>query len=241
VASWSKQPGDSVLVKTERSCHCARRRRGAYTELVGGEGAVGQGRRKEDEQEVIPMQNLTRQTFANMSGTVAAGALAFILTFAGPGPSVARAEDQKGAASPSTESDKLQSEFLFDLTLEAQPPNNLVSSGSGRLIVPVSGGTFAGHDLKGTVVAPGGDWVVQRPDGSRVLDVRLVLQTEDGQKIYMSWRGIAYTPAGGKLFARILPMFETASPKYAWLNNVVAVGVYRPDLGKIAYRVYRIL
>jgi hypothetical protein len=25
------------------------------------------------------------------------------------------------------------------------------------------------------------------------------------------------------------------------LNNVVAVGVYRPDLGKIAYRVYRIL
>jgi hypothetical protein len=38
-----------------------------------------------------------------------------------------------------------------------------------------------------------------------------------------------------------LPLFETAAPKYAWLNNVVAVGVYRPDLGKIAYRIYRIL
>ena len=41
--------------------------------------------------------------------------------------------------------------------------------------------------------------------------------------------------------ARIVPMFETASEKYSWLDNVVAVGVYRPDLGKIAYRVYRIL
>jgi len=38
-----------------------------------------------------------------------------------------------------------------------------------------------------------------------------------------------------------LPIFETAAAKYAWLNNVVAVGVYRPDLGKIAYRIYRIL
>jgi hypothetical protein len=68
-----------------------------------------------------------------------------------------------------------------------------------------------------------------------------LLQTDDGQKIYMSWRGIAYAAPGGTLFARILPMFETAAAKYAWLNNVVAVGVYRPDLGKIAYRVYRIL
>jgi hypothetical protein len=140
-----------------------------------------------------------------------------------------------------TKDDKLQSEFLFDLNLEAGTPQNLGSSAGGRLIVPVSGGTFNGPGLKGTIVAPGGDWIVQRPDGSRVLDVRILLKTDDGQEIYMSWRGIAYTPPGGVLFARILPLFETAAPKYAWLNNVVAIGVYRPDSGKIAYRVYRIL
>jgi hypothetical protein len=55
------------------------------------------------------------------------------------------------------------------------------------------------------------------------------------------WRGIAYTPPGGTLYARILPMFETGAPKYAWLNNVVAVGLYRPTTGKIVYRVYQIL
>jgi len=57
----------------------------------------------------------------------------------------------------------------------------------------------------------------------------------------MACRGIAYTPPGGILFARILPMFETGAAKSLWLNNVVAVGVYRPMPDKVAYRIYRIL
>jgi hypothetical protein len=36
-------------------------------------------------------------------------------------------------------------------------------------------------------------------------------------------------------------MFETGATKYLWLNNVVAVGVYRPMPEKVAYRIYRIL
>ena len=39
-----------------------------------------------------------------------------------------------------------------------------------------------------------------------------------------------------------MPMFETGAAKYAWLNNVaLAVGIYRPTVGKIVYRVYEIL
>jgi hypothetical protein len=89
-------------------------------------------------------------------------------------------------------------------------------------------------------VPGGGDWIVQRPDGSRILDVRIVMSTDDGQKIYVSWSGIAYTE-NGTLFARIVPMFETGSEKYAWLNRIVSVGVYRSTQGKIAFRLYRIL
>jgi len=194
------------------------------------------------------MQNLTRRSLAKISATVAASTLGLVLSVTDLRANAVTGENQTGATSPDTrpvsrsaQDDKLQSEFLFDLNLEAETPQNLGSAGGGRLIVSVSGGTFAGPSLKGTIVAPGGDWIVQRPDGSRVLDVRILLKTEDGQEIYMSWRGIAYTRPGGVLFARILPLFETAAPKYAWLNNVVSVGVYRPDLGKIAYRVYRIL
>src|SRR5262249_20308396 len=194
------------------------------------------------------MQNLTRRSSAITSATVTASILALILSVAYFRPNAANGANQTRATpsdirpvSDSAQDDKLQSEFLFDLNLKTETPQNLGSAGGGRLIVPVSGGAFAGPSLKGTIVAPGGDWIVQRPDGSRVLDVRILLKTEDGQEIYMSWRGIAYTRPDGVLFARILPLFETAAPKYAWLNNVVAVGVYRRDLGKIAYRVYRIL
>ena len=91
---------------------------------------------------------------------------------------------------PTSEDDKLQSEFLLDLTLEAQAPHRAAD----RLIVPVSGGTFEGQRLKGTIISPSGDWIVQRPDGSRLLDVRLLLQTDDDETIYMSWRGIAAVP-----------------------------------------------
>src|SRR5215470_704018 len=90
--------------------------------------------------------------------------------------SFAQPPDTRPASAP-TQGEKLQSEFLFDLKLETQAPQNLGSAASGRLIVPVSGGSFAGPGLKGTIVAPGGDWIVQRPDGSRVLDVRILLQT----------------------------------------------------------------
>ena len=181
------------------------------------------------------MQNVTGTSLARLSTSIAAVALVLVFAITGLG---ANAKEKQ---TDPAQDDKLQSEFLLDLTLEAQAPQNLGSVGGGRLIVPVSGGTFTGPRLNGTIIPPGGDWIAQRPDGSRILDVRLLLQTDDGQKIYVSWRGIATTSPGGALKARISPVFETAAAKYTWLNNVVAIGVYRPDLGKIAYRIYRIL
>jgi len=132
---------------------------------------------------------------------------------------------------------ELKSELLFDLTVTPGATNEV----GDRTVVGIASGTFEGPKLKGTVIGPSGDWIVQRRDGSRLLDVRALLETDDGQRVYMAFRGIAYTPQGGTLHSRILPMFETGAAKYAWLNDVVAVGVYRGAAGKIAYRVYEIL
>jgi len=148
---------------------------------------------------------------------------------------------QQQTPTPAADTDALRSEFLLDLALDTQaPPNTIGFPGGDRVIVNVTGGSFQGPRLRGTIIAGGGDWIVQRPDGSRVLDVRIVMSTDDGQKIYVSWGGIAYTE-NGTLFARIVPMFETGSEKYAWLNRIVSVGVYRPMQGKVAFRLYRIL
>jgi hypothetical protein len=83
--------------------------------------------------------------------------------------------------------------------------------------------------------------MVKRPDGSSVLDIRILLQTDDAEKIYMTCRGISYTPQGGTQYARIVPLFETGAARYAWLNHIVAVGVLRPMPGQVAYRIYQIL
>jgi hypothetical protein len=187
---------------------------------------------------------MTRRTFAKlwtaaapvlMAGDFAAGSVA--TSTDGPGAKTGDARSQAPAAGD----DKLQSELLLDLVFDKGAANSVGFPGGNRVVVPVTGGTFEGPKLKGTVVGPGGDWIVARPDGSSVLDLRLLLQTDDAQKIYMNCRGIAYTPPGGTLWARMLPVFETGAARYLWLNNVVAVGVFRPIPDRVAYRIYRIL
>jgi len=168
--------------------------------------------------------SMTRRRFAELSSAAAGFAVASIQSPA-----------------PAPQDDQLKSEFLLHLVIETGPAHAIGSAGLTRVVVPVAGGTFEGPKLKGTIVGPSGDWIVGRPDGSSLLDVRLLLLTDDGENVYMSWRGINSTPAGGAQYARIVPFFETGAPKYLWLNDIVSVGVYRPTPGKVAYRVYQIL
>jgi hypothetical protein len=184
---------------------------------------------------------MSRRTFAVLSAAAMAPVLlAGDLAASGAGDTPV-AKPTTNPAAPAADDGTLRSEILFDLVFDKGPANVVGSPGGNRVIVPVLGGTFEGPGIKGTVGNPSGDWIVGRPDGSSVLDLRLLLQTDDAQKIYMANRGIAYTMQDGSLYARIQPLFETGAAKYAWINNVVAVGVYRPMPGKIAYRVYRIL
>jgi len=171
-----------------------------------------------------PDTNMTRRDFAEWSVAAAVGTTSAVAV----GSQTAYAADAA----------ELRSELLFDLVFTAMAPNEI---GPERTVVGVAGGTFEGPKLKGKVIGPSGDWLVQRRDGSKLIDVRALLETDDGQHIYMACRGIAYTPPSGTFRSRIVPMFETGAAKYAWLNNVVAVGVYNPAAGKIAYRVYEIL
>ncbi len=143
----------------------------------------------------------------------------------------------------------LRSAFLMDLIAQTA---TAIPAGS-RNIVQVLNGTFEGPRLKGTITGPGGDWTMRRPDGVTILDVRLILQTDDDQRIYVTYRGVVYRPpqqpaAGGApaanpapAYFRITPVFETTSPKYDWLNRLVAVGSAFTVPGKVAYHIYEIL
>ena len=89
-------------------------------------------------------------------------------------------------------------------------------------IFPVTGGTFEGERLRGKVLAGGGDWVVARADGTFDLDLRVTLQTDDGAFVHMTFTGVR---DDANHYFRTLPRFETAAPKYAFLNRLLAVGI----------------
>ena len=93
----------------------------------------------------------------------------------------------------------------------------------GKLsMFPVTGGSFEGERLRGKVLAGGGDWVVANADGTFDLDLRVTLETDDGALIHMTFTGVR---DDANHYVRTLPRFETAAPKYAFLNRLLAVGI----------------
>src|SRR6476660_2499648 len=96
-------------------------------------------------------------------------------------------------------------------------------------IFPVTGGSFEGDRLRGKVLAGGADWVAGNADGTFELDLRATLETDDGALIHMSFTGVRDDV---NHYFRTLPRFETAAPKYAFLNRLLAVGIgeIHPDV-----------
>ena len=138
-------------------------------------------------------------------------------------------------ASAQTPASPLESEFLFEVVLDVDAH---LDAGHTS-IAPVTGGTFSGPNIKGTVHAGGADWITQ-VSGHTSLDVRITLETDDGAIIFMSYTGVVSRGDTG-LYWRVRPIFQTASEKYDWLNHVVCVGKNKQVPGKVAYDIFGIL
>jgi hypothetical protein len=139
---------------------------------------------------------------------------------------------QSPAAAQST---GITTDYLMTLyaPLERFPVDN------ATVVVNVrAGGWVRGPRIDGRIISPGGDWLSIMPTGVRRLDVRLLIETDDGALIYMTYNGIYVTSdevaaalARGEVvtdrtvpYFVIAPTFQTSSEKYAWLNGVQAVG-----------------
>ena len=119
----------------------------------------------------------------------------------------------------------MRSRPLMTLRLTTAPVQNLGDCPHGsRLTFPITGGSFDGDRLRGTVRPGGGDWVTKRADGVLELDLRITLETDDGALIHMTFDGVRDDAAPGGSYFRTLPRFETADPRYVFLNRLLAVG-----------------
>ena len=137
--------------------------------------------------------------------------------------------------------ERLPVEFLYSIHLDTAAPVMVTGGPTGtRIIAPVTGGTFEGPRMRGTVVGPAGDWVTVGPAGQMPLDVRLCLVTDDGASIYCSYRGLLLRGESG-MRALGAPLFETGDERYAWLNDIQAVGVGSAGAGGVDYEIYAVI
>lgn len=149
---------------------------------------------------------------------------------------------------------ELSTEFLMEMRAELNMQIIGDTPSGHRRIYHIMGGTVKGPDIEGEVLPGGGDWFIVRPDGSALLDVRVTVKTDDDALIYVTYRGILHhTPtlerrlmAGetvrwDEYYFRIVPFFETASEKYSYLNQTMAIGVGEADFAGVSYSVYRVL
>jgi hypothetical protein len=146
-------------------------------------------------------------------------------------------------------------EFIFEAKVTLDPIQELgITTYGKRRIIPITGGTFTGPNMAGTIVAGGADWQTVRTDGTADLEARYTLKTDDGALIYIQNRGIRHAKPevlarmakGEKVdpseyYMRTAAIFEVAEGKYSWLTKSVVVCVGARMSDHVLLRFYKVL
>jgi len=118
-------------------------------------------------------------------------------------------------------------EFAFEelVTLGTAMAPGKTPYGS-RNIIPITGGTFEGPDIKGTIIPGGWDWQLVRADGCIDVKADYMLKTDDGAIINVVNTGALCMPKAGETPkpVRTSARFEAPLGKYEWLGQSAFVG-----------------
>jgi len=125
-------------------------------------------------------------------------------------------------------------EFVFEEIVELGEATQVGDTGrGGRLIIPITGGTFEGPDLKGEVMPGGWDWQLRRPDGCTDIEADYFLKTDDGAVINVVNVGVVCPPDANGVArpTRTHPVFEPPRGKYEWLGQTAFIGTLEMATG----------
>ena len=118
-----------------------------------------------------------------------------------------------------------QLEFALQLKVTLGQAFSIENTQHGRrTVIPITGGTFEGPGIKGTIVNGGADYQLANAQGRTELEAIYCIKTDDGVYIHVRNRGIIANSndANGRpsFYFRCAPQFEApADSKYGWMNN----------------------
>ena len=123
----------------------------------------------------------------------------------------------------------------------------MANTGTADLHLGAIAGLPAGFSLASgfsvTTLAPGASTTFAvrfDADAAGTFAGRVSLVTDDGAGIFMHYNGIGSAEVDGKHQLRSAPLFETSDERYAWLNDIqaVGIGVAVAAEGVVRYKVY---
>jgi len=149
---------------------------------------------------------------------------------------------------------EIKTEFLFTINLEFDIHILGNAPYGARRIGRLTAGSFEGPKLKGMVLPGGGSWGVLRHDEVLEIEVRITLETDDKQYIFMQWKGLRHGPKEvmdrlnrgenvdpASYYFRTTPYFETGSEKYGWMNRMCSIATGSRKAGERTLEVFQVL
>jgi hypothetical protein len=138
--------------------------------------------------------------------------------------------------------------FVYEAIVTLEPVMEVGPTPLGtRRRIPITGGHFAGPLIRGTVLAGGADWQLQRSDDWTVIEADYMMRADDGALIRVRNIGLTNSRVVGASdrYLRTVPSFEAPDGPHVWLNQAIFVGTLGPPPDdapepSVRIRVYRL-
>ncbi len=137
-------------------------------------------------------------------------------------------------AGPAQAQEGPELEFLYRATVALGETIDVGETALGnRRIIPISGGTFEGPEIRGEVLPMGWDWQLDQSDGCTLLVADYFIRTDDDVVINVVNSGVMCSPDVNPDHAArtTSPVFEPPLGKYEWLGQGTYVGTVSFDPG----------
>ena len=148
-----------------------------------------------------------------------------------------------------------QLQFFADLSVQVDKPQEVGRVfNAQRRVIPILGGDVTGDGWRGRILPGGADFQLIASDTVAQLDARYVVETDAGDRIFVMNRALRSAPAEvtaklirgepvdpALVYFRCVPVFETGSKTFAWINEriFVGTGVRHPD--RVEIRVFTLM
>ncbi|WP_426349929.1 DUF3237 domain-containing protein [Alloiococcus sp. CFN-8] len=137
---------------------------------------------------------------------------------------------------------QLEADLVLELNVEIGEVQEVGETPKGFLrLIPITGGSFSGENIKGKVMSGGYDWNTTIKDILTHVLAKYALQTDDG--VYISVENEGYLDSrASEAVIKTTPRFLVSEGKYHWLQSGVFVGSLEAGKGKtpgVCIKIYK--